>query len=400
MRIGGGVPVVLFLGDDAQLPAIGHGCLDCAYLLRLIKGPLPRDPVSFRGLQIFVQMANHVMDLHIIKRQDTDTQSRFLDALEHLRKGECSKKDADYLMLLHLDHDSYTEEERSYIQSKSMYVFANKAARDDYNDYKLFVTHSKNCPVAKIKAKNESLKARSSHFHVDNSLPFCLTICVGAMVALCGRNLYPEWGLYTGAMGTVQEIVFEPSQSPNQGDLPKYVLVDFPSYSGPPLPGAISPTLVPITPIEVGCDRKGCTSCKRKQIPLRLAFARTAHTSQGLTVGKSKPGQPPYPIQSIICDPGTLLFESRATGLLYTMLSRATNGMIGMDRTSSAIYFHGPNMNSKRILNVALRDDGKPFKQVQQKRAWMQHLKGNTRQFHLSPQETSLVERWSSTLVP
>jgi len=34
------------------------------------------------------------------------------------------------------------------------------------------------------------------------------------------------------------------------------------------------------------------------------------------------------------------------------------------------------------------------------KRAWMQHLKGNTRQFHLSPQETSLVERWSSTLVP
>ena len=154
-------------------------------------------------------------------------------------------------------------------------------------------------------------------------------------------------------------------------------------------------TIVPITPVTVGCDLRRCHSCERVQLPLRLAFAKTGHTSQGITVGKSKPGHPPYPVKSIACDPGTLKFESMASGLLYTMYSRATNGRIGNDNTSSAIYFHGANMTAKRISNVVFQEDGKAFKKVQQKKKWIEHLGKNAKTFKLPPKLSRQVQLWS-----
>ena len=52
-------------------------------------------------------------------------------------------------------------------------------------------------------------------------------ICIGAKVAIKGKNFYPKWGLHNGAMGTVKEIAFEVGKNPNNGDLPEYVVVHF-----------------------------------------------------------------------------------------------------------------------------------------------------------------------------
>ena len=40
-------------------------------------------------------------------------------------------------------------------------------------------------------------------------------------------------GSFSGAVGTVKEIVFDENKSPNNGDLPKYVAVEFKSYKPP-----------------------------------------------------------------------------------------------------------------------------------------------------------------------
>ena len=41
------------------------------------------------------------------------------------------------------------------------------------------------------------------------------------------------FGLHSGACRTVDEIVFKKGENPNNGDLPLYVVVDFPLYCGP-----------------------------------------------------------------------------------------------------------------------------------------------------------------------
>jgi hypothetical protein len=52
-------------------------------------------------------------------------------------------------------------------------------------------------------------------------------------VAIEGRNFKPRWGLYNGAIGTVEQICYSEGESPNEGHLPKYIVVNFPQYKGP-----------------------------------------------------------------------------------------------------------------------------------------------------------------------
>ena len=99
------------------------------------------------------------------------------------------------------------------------------------------------------------------------------------------------------------------------------------------------------------CKKPRCT-CSRKYIPLTLAFGKTVHTFQGQSVGPVKEGQPPNAIQYIIVDPGERGFEGMNPGLFYTILSRIT--------TLRAIYFTGKNMNTNRIMFLALDAKNKP----------------------------------------
>ena len=61
-------------------------------------------------------------------------------------------------------------------------------------------------------------------------MPF---LYIGAKIALEGKNFCPIWGIQNGACGTIKQIVFDNGKNPNQGDLPLYVVVDFPLYRRP-----------------------------------------------------------------------------------------------------------------------------------------------------------------------
>ena len=166
-------------------------------------------------------------------------------------------------------------------------------------------------------------------------MPRATTICRGCKVAIKGKNFNPEWGLFNSAIGTVQEIVYKNDESPNEGHLPCYVAVEFPSYTGHLQANGghcwdkNNPQVIPIPIVTARC-KKGC--CQIEYLPLELAFGKTIHTFQGLEAGPDKP------IQTIIVNCGTNLFESSNPGLQYTAMSRAsTIGENGIN--DSAIYF-------------------------------------------------------------
>jgi ATP-dependent exoDNAse (exonuclease V) alpha subunit len=108
----------------------------------------------------------------------------------------------------------------------------------------------------------------------------------------------PEKGLFNGAIGTVIEIVYKPEESPNTGHFPQYVLVDFPTYTGPPF-HQLHTTWVPIPTI---CLIRG--KAQIQFVPLELSYARTIHKFQGYQAG------PTCDIRKIVFDPGIAKLES------------------------------------------------------------------------------------------
>ena len=78
---------------------------------------------------------------------------------------------------------------------------------------------------------------------MKNNVPHCfkqvndiepiLNICQGAKVPISGKNYEPDWGLFNGAVGKVQEIVYLKDESPLDGTLPQFIIVEFPDYCGP-----------------------------------------------------------------------------------------------------------------------------------------------------------------------
>ena len=108
----------------------------------------------------------------------------------------------------------------------------------------------------------------------EEDLELELLIAVGARVMLTS-NLWTDAGLVNGALGVIQQIVYNPGSSPPEP--PTYVLVRFYNYLAVPWDESI-PQVVPITPIEKG---------NKKQLPLKLAWGLTIHKSQGLTLEKA-----------------------------------------------------------------------------------------------------------------
>ena len=247
------------------------------------------------------------------------------------------------------------------------------------------LAHSKDNPVARIRSKTQKPSGRQvaadSHFDLDR-YPNKVLICKGARVTLNGFNPSPRHGLYHGSIGIVCGIVFHEGQSPNTGDFPAYILVEFPHYCGKELIPNM-PKCVPVVAHTVRCN---FNCCSRSYLPLALAYGKMAHTFQGQSVGPVPAGQPENPIKKIIVDPGKWGFEGQNVGLFYQLLSRATTIGIPEDKLSSAIYFDGNNFDCQRFENLTIKNEKEMYKMASLRRDWVCYLNN-----HIVPRGNNTV---------
>jgi hypothetical protein len=380
----GGIPIIILVGDDYQLPPILSGAfyaLDPKSLPRTFTMSHAYFQIRLKGFAEFRKMGKNVIYLEGEKRAN-DGQDMFKRLLRVVRceQGNNQMTDDEAQTLLELDiyHPTFSAEQRRTIQEDATYIFANRIPRDQHNSWKLKLANSSCTPVARMKShtvkRNGRPVSNQAHFDLERQ-PARVLLCKGARVTLNGYNPDPRNGLFHGSLGIVQDIVYDVGKTPNLGDLPSYVLVEFYQYCGKPLiPG--HPRSVPIIPIDVMCD-KTARCCTRTYMPLALAYGKTAHTFQGQNVGPVPVGRPENPIKRIVVDPGKREFEGKNVGLFYTLLSRATTIGERDNKLSSAIYFDGQNFSRHRIENLTMKTNKEMYKLAILRTNWVSYLRAN-----------------------
>ena len=136
--------------------------------------------------------------------------------------------------------------------------------------------------------------------------------------------------------------------------------------------------------------------CERKYLPLRLAFALTVHRCQGLSAGKSKPGQPRNAIQRMVLDVGSRGFEALCPGAAYTGISRATT--LGEDTImNSALFFIGDNLNNSRLINMSqYAKQKKTLLRIRRRNNWTEILARNTHRNGKPNNEIEILTKWAN----
>ena len=226
----GAVPIILVVGDDYQLPPIGNGVINGFWNVykestKNTKQVLESD---LKGFRLFLNLTKSVIELTKSHRHK-EGESNFQTIRDEVRKGIATRTTAQQLMSLH--HANYKPEDWEQIEKDATYIFANKEPVHQHNSKMLAKLSNEKNPVANIVANlirvgDTKKKPTWRHFDANNVVKHT-PICIGAKVAIKGKNFYPKWGLHNGAMGTVKEIAFEVGKNPNNGDLPEYVVVHF-----------------------------------------------------------------------------------------------------------------------------------------------------------------------------
>ncbi len=267
----GGRSVILF-GDFGQLPPV----LD----LPMYATNVSHDTKSNDGITAYKQF-REVYKLDIVQRQsgETEEQQSFRDILLRLREGESSLNDWQSLSSRFEEKLNRAERDRF---SDAVSILTTWVDVDRVNSDML---RSLNQPVAKIIAVHTGgSEAKRASSDVAKGLEAELLLAKGARVMLTA-NIWTEGGLVNGAMGTIQDILFEDQGPPS---LPTAVFVKFDIYEGTTITTLEGDKVVPIVPIKRTWEGKNGKLCSRLQVPICLAWAITVHKSQGLTISKAK----------------------------------------------------------------------------------------------------------------
>ena len=301
----GNIPVCILLGDDIQLPPV----LDFPVYL-VSENP---KPAAMRGSLVFMEFTE-VIELVEIVRQDA-SEAEFRAVLGAMRTYSSTEEHTAWLQKFQWSNllSRYGPEAMKSFEDNALYAFPTHEAEWEHNKSKLLEINTRH-PIAKIKALCQGRHAQSSSADSSGGLVRTLYLCKEARVSLV-YNMNVEWGLFNRSVGKIVDIVYLNGRKPLDGGFPDIVIVDFPSYTGPPLLDEF-PTWVPLLPKEIRQDCL-CSGCKRTQIPLRLGFGCTIHSTQGTTISTSGLNK------QIVIDPGSTSFESRNPGATYVAFSRA-----------------------------------------------------------------------------
>ena len=226
------------------------------------------------------------------------------------------------------------------MSSNGLFVFPTHDQEWEHNKTKLLELNKQH-PIAKMSAVNKGPHAKSCSPDKAGGLLNTVYLCKDATVMLT-VNTCVKYGLFNGAAGRVKDIIYRDGRKPSDG-LPDVVMVEFPSYTGPPFIPE-NPKVVPIVPVKRRIDCF-CHSCTKEQVPLRPGWASTLHRCQGMTIGSGET------YRYIVIHPGTRSFESKTPGALFVALSRAKS--TGRNGGDPDFAFH-PSVivNEDRLCHV------------------------------------------------
>ena len=119
------------------------------------------------------------------------------------------------------------------IQNKALFATVNHSEKAIRNMKQITYEASPSNPVASCKIITKG-KYAQEHFSNNAYIPPKYTLLTkGLPVMLQGTNYHNPWGIYDGARGIVEEIVFSKKHNPNNDNLPLYDVVEFQFYKGP-----------------------------------------------------------------------------------------------------------------------------------------------------------------------
>ena len=229
----GGIPIIIMVGDDYQLPPTNSpGAFDT--MNKQIETKSTNLHARSNGCQEFRKFSTCVAILKDQKRQRKQ-QTKLKKTLERIRFGKTKPKDGMFMESLRFSELDANTRNTIAADPRTLFLFANRQPMIDYNYNKLASESSTTNPVAIIKSRTLSRTGKNpvtSHFTEDTT-PSAVTLCRKCKVQICGKNFKPDWGLFNGSMGTIIDIIFAKGESPNEGNIPQYVIVDIPLYNGP-----------------------------------------------------------------------------------------------------------------------------------------------------------------------
>lgn len=395
----GGIPIVVLLGDDKQIPAVnrynsGGGATTIFKTDGTNNFNVKDSKLHRKGQSLFKDLGRRVISLkkNLRLRAGNADLQRYL---HDLRQGPgLTKKDARSLLKFRYENPNLTKSRRDLLLEKAIWIFTTNKEVDVHNMNLIKKFVNRENPLIPCSYFMHSKDARNKigyrpHFKREDLYSAPINICRGARVSI-DRNLWQEVGLFNGALGSIVDIRFDDDKSPLKGDLPSYIVVDMDEYVGP-VWDKNNPSHVPI-PIALKDCKKGC--CLLKSIPLNISFARTLHKFQGQSVG------PDHPNKYMVFAPGSCTFEAQSPGLLYVGLSRMST--LGHSPETSPFLFFGPDATENRLTNVTHKrgDKSQPtkikYKAIVMRDKWIQYLSENEKMhpFFFSKSSQNSLHNW------
>lgn len=302
----GHLNIIVLFGDFMQLPPVGDRPIFTDVMLK---------ECEKKGRKAFLHF-NMGFELVQSVRQRNDPALGSL--LEKMRTGSCSES----------DWVSFSKRNIEYLDSNQKKEF--QLARTIHAHVKnLNVQRQNEAYIRGFKnVVNALQKLNGSHVRHDSGkligmasvIPRVLTIAPGACIRLTA-NLFgengPKCGLFNGAVGYVQEIVYDPRANLDPGListlLPDFLVIEFPGYKGVPFfEEECKKHHVPIFQKQVPCSR---WCCSRTGFPIILYSATTIHKTQGMTIAHGEP------FEKIVVHISEAM-ENRFPGIHYTAFSR------------------------------------------------------------------------------
>ena len=292
-----------------------------------------------------------------IKEDTSELTKQFIKHMHKIGDGTCSAADWPFWSQF-MDHLDPEKAEEFANDPKTTFLFPTNPQAATVNSS--FVNSTKDDTVLYQWPATNTGRARRAPLNDVNMLRSYIGVRKGSHVMVL-VNLWQPAGICNGGQGIVRDVVFE--RGSTESSLPKFVVVEIPSYTGPAFPKwRDDPAKAKWVPIPVYTSTMPTPTGQqsrsaRQQIPIALTRALTHHKAQGMSLDKI------YIKLYNTSSRGVTRLHNKF-GILYTALSRGKN-----PKDDVLIEYFRPEMLDAIANSDAMKAMKLEFEELERKQA-------------------------------